>query len=101
MERLNTPKNETHRYFSGDDQLYYRTVALRELSVRIHNTLLLRADDPMAGVAAGFASRAVVLAEALLCELERAESGEALTEEMNMTQGTLFQAFRTESMVKR
>ena len=100
-DMLDHPKNEKHRYVTVNDALYYRTNTLRALAAEIHQKLILRADDPMAGHASGYGSRAVVLAEAFLCELEKAERGETLTEEMNMTQGTLFQAFRTESAVKR
>lgn len=101
MTLLNHPQNNTHVYHSLDTGRYHRVNALRALAASIHNTLLLRAEDPMVGHVSGYASRAVCLAEALLVELELAEMGKELTEEMNMTQGTLFQAFRTEQAVKR
>lgn len=104
------PLLRLHHANMDPDELDPKRVTLEEKMERLSALrcasrdvfLRLVSNPEMADVPAlALASRSVVLAEALLAELHKAEFGETLTEEENMKNGALFRLFREQFYAKR
>lgn len=81
------------KYLEEQRGLHHKA-KLRLLSHDYMRIMVSRAEDPHQGHAQGIAQRAIVLAEALLVELERVEQGEKMENEEHIVQGSMFSAFR-------